>query len=132
MHLLERGTNDDLGALIRDIERETQMRRRHGLVCTVCGNEITDEIFMTTIFGRHRHRRVNPHGIEYEFSVFSEAPGCNDIDSPTRENTWFEGFAWNITLCGRCTEHLGWHFISPGADSFYGLITTKLAPLDDD
>ena len=64
----------------------------------------------------------------YEFSIFSDAPGCSRVGQATPEDTWFTGFAWRVALCGHCAEHLGWHFSSAGGDSFFGLITDKLEP----
>jgi hypothetical protein len=132
MHLLEQHSNWDLDALILHAEQDAETRKRRGLVCAACGSLITYEVYKTTISGSHHLRRVNPHGIEYEFSIFSRAPGCANIDPATEKNTWFKGFAWRVAVCGRCAEHLGWHFKSPGGDSFYGLITTRVIPHADD
>ena len=71
------------------------------------------------------HRRVNPLGIEYEFSCFSSAPGCRTVGGETDEHTWFAGYQWRIALCGQCRTHLGWRFRSPD-NEFFGLIVARL------
>lgn len=33
----------------------------------------------------------------------------------TATDSWFPGYAWTITNCGRCYSHLGWKFTAVGA-----------------
>jgi len=50
------------------------------------------------------------------------------------EATWFQGFAWKISVCPRCGKHLGWkyqpinfnHVTHSEDDTFYGLILDHL------
>lgn len=39
---------------------------------------------------------------------------------PEREDSWFEGYAWAIAYCRRCSMHLGWLFTYCGLDSEEG------------
>ena len=47
------------------------------------------------------------------------------MGEPTREHTWFTGFAWRIALCAQCQAHLGWRFQNEN-EYFHGLIINRL------
>jgi hypothetical protein len=80
---------------------------------------------MAELGGRHIHRRTNPARIEYEFALFTSAPGCTARGEAQLSDTWFAGYGWQIALCGRCFGHLGWRFSTTGAELF-GLIVTEI------
>lgn len=71
------------------------------------------------------HTFFNPVGIVYEICCFSDAPGCTVFGKPTDEFTWFPGYTWEYSVCGTCSDHLGW-FYNSSESSFYGLINSKL------
>jgi hypothetical protein len=120
----------------RDAEREEEPEssidsdEERSLVCAVCGNGITSHSAAAEINGAHAHTCVNPHGYVYEIGCFSSAPGCIDLGSPTSEHTWFPGFSWCFSVCGRCEAHLGWRFSSGGGEVFWGLILKHLKEAD--
>ncbi len=96
-----------------------------GLLCAACAEPITRDEHRIAIEGRHRHRRTNPTGIEFEIGCFSEAPGATAVGAATAEHTWFAGFFWRISICRGCGLHLGWRF-EGGNSGFHGLILDRL------
>ena len=95
------------------------------LVCARCKHPITTTAARIEVAGQHEHARKNPHGYEYVFGCFAEAPGCLPVTWPSTEFAWFAGYTWEIGRCERCREHLGWRFAS--ADQvFFGLISDRL------
>jgi hypothetical protein len=98
------------------------------LLCAACGRAITSEGARVTAFGAHVYTRVNPHGWEYRFGCFREAPGCRPSPSsvPSKQATWFPGFWWYVQICGSCGAHLGWQFFDDAGAEFYGLVLDAL------
>jgi hypothetical protein len=94
------------------------------IFCGRCDALITDAGKITSIDGRHTHRRTNPDNIEFSFQCFTAAPGCRHRGAYTFEHTWFPGSAWCYLLCGQCATHLGWHF--QGEYNFCALIIERL------
>jgi hypothetical protein len=104
---------------------------RGWMLCGVCGNPVTPVAARAELGGRHLHRRVNPGGIEFEFGIFALAPGCRESGSPIAKDSWFDSYAWEIAVCSRCAEHLGWRFSGGENRSVYGLIVAKLVAHGD-
>jgi len=96
------------------------------IFCRDCGFLITSEDAVISIAGNHRHTFKNPAGIVFEIGCFSSAPGCINMGEPTLEFTWFPGYRWTYSVCGKCLSHLGWFFQS-GDSQFYGLILNRLS-----
>jgi hypothetical protein len=101
-------------------------------LCRGCRRRITDEAREFEIDGQYVHRRINPHGIHFEFFIFTGAPGCTTSSRPTEDFSWFDGYLWEIAACANCHEHLGWRFSSILGLSFYGLLCAKLTKETDD
>ena len=59
-----------------------------------------------------------------EQAVLAEAAGCSEVSDPSSYWSWFPGCSWQVSLCRRCSAHLGWRF--SGAARFYGLIVDRL------
>ncbi len=123
---------------VSDLEIDTEERsadagtdNRGWMLCGACGNPITLVAARSELNGRHLHRRVNPGGIAFEVGIFTRAPGCRESGSPLAKDSWFAGYAWEIAVCGRCGEHLGWRFSSGDNRSVYGLIAAKLVAQED-
>jgi hypothetical protein len=95
------------------------------LVCSACEHPVTTARARREIEGAHVHVRVNPHGSEFRFGCFSDAPGCAAQGESSAFFTWFPGYSWQIAVCAGCAAHLGWSFRSAG-DVFFGLITDRL------
>jgi hypothetical protein len=92
--------------------------------CAACTTRVADEDAAIEVAGAHRHRFVNPAGVEFEIGCFAGA-GCRVDGAPTLEHTWFAGFAWSYALCANCRTHLGWCYESD-ATRFFGLILARL------
>lgn len=95
------------------------------LLCRRCRHPITTPVHRIHKQGRHEHVFFNPHGLVFEIGCFSQAPGCAVLGRPTLEFTWFSGFAWRITICRGCQQHLGWRY-EQGEEIFFGLLTAQL------
>jgi hypothetical protein len=97
----------------------------HPLVCAACGLPITDEKQRIEMAGAHEHTFVNPAGFAHHIGCFAAASGCLNLGPIESAFSWFPGWSWQVTACGRCRAHLGW--IYRNADErFYGLITAAL------
>jgi hypothetical protein len=94
-------------------------------VCFACGLTITTLRERISAGGAHEHTFTNPGGYVYRIGCFRRAPGCVRAGEPTREFSWFPGYAWRYALCSGCRAHLGWAFLG-GEDEFYGLILDRL------
>ena len=98
----------------------------HFIRCAQCLNPITSPEEQMEMNGAHRHTFANPHGILFEVACFRSAGGCRHLGPATDDFTWFKGYAWRISVCDKCLLHVGWHYLSPGTNSFYGLITERI------
>ncbi len=96
--------------------------------CKNCHEPVTDKQQGIDQNGYHIHHGTNPAGCSFDFACYQEAPGCAVVGPTSREHSWFEGYSWQIAICGACGEHLGWLFV--GECRFYGLIIDRL--LGDD
>ena len=95
------------------------------IVCAACGHPITRPSARAAIGGAHVHTFKNPSGIDYTIGCFHEAHGCRSFGEPSFVWTWFPGHAWQLALCARCGEHLGWSFHGD-AGVFWGLVLERL------
>ncbi len=97
------------------------------VVCASCGHRITDADARTTVAGRHQHSCVNPGGVAYRIVCYSQAPGCVGVGEWTDYYSWFAGYFWQISCCGRCSMHLGWGFTGDrDLPDFFGLICDRV------
>ena len=125
-YLLDDVTGTEVSDFAAAIEDDLANRHRKQLLCAPCKSVVTDELYASQIQGRHEHDKINPHGYEFRFRIFSDAPGIADVGVPTHDVSWFAGFAWLIGCCGTCGAQLGWHFRDGSGDGFYGLISDRL------
>ena len=95
------------------------------VVCGTCDARITLSASAVGVQGAHQHEFTNPSAITFIVRCFSTAPGCLGVGDPSKEWSWFAGFAWQIELCRACTTHLGWSF--HGKRRFYALIRSAIA-----
>jgi len=95
------------------------------LVCSVCGQRITDEEHGTERAGAHEHQFVNPGGFLHRVRCFAAASGVAEIGSPETAFSWFPGYSWQVLECSACRVHIGWRFRGAG-DTFYGLVAERL------
>ncbi len=115
-----------------DAKNETETAEDDPIYCAGCGHLITRERWAISIDG-HERVFINPAGRVFRIRCFDEAPGAADTGDPTKEHTWFPGYAWNFALCRVCDAHLGWRFVGGQAPPvFYGLIKTALTTAPSD
>ncbi len=101
------------------------------LLCRQCRNMITAPNEGIWMNGSHRHTFANPVGAVYEIGCFHSAPGSRSVGPATDEFTWFSGYLWRVSICGKCLTHLGWHFFSSAGHGFHGLILDRLIQLGE-
>ncbi len=118
------GMSTDL-VLDDEVEQEIHEDDNH-IRCAQCLHAITRPEERIVIDGAHQHTFANPHGIIFEIGCFRTAEGSRYVGPATDEFTWFKGYAWRISVCGKCLLHLGWLYTAAGKDSFFGLITDRL------
>lgn len=74
---------------------------------------------------------VNPGGYVHEIMTFYKANGLALIGRPTKEYSWFPGYAWTIANCATCERHMGWLFTATNKRlkprSFYGIRSSQVA-----
>ncbi|MCF8106133.1 MAG: hypothetical protein K9K64_11665 [Desulfohalobiaceae bacterium] len=114
------------GTAIEELDESEEGRDDKSLVCAGCLNPITRNQYRISKQGQHKHVFFNPSGLVFELGCFSTASGCFQTGQSTLEFTWFDGYAWQITLCSACNLHLGWLYRSREGDGFYGLILGAL------
>ncbi len=93
-------------------------------LCLACSKKITEDKERFPYNGETEFHFTNPEGYEFDIITFRTADGCREIGEPALAFTWFKDHAWSFAVCGRCGLHLGWKY--SGADSFYGLIKSRL------
>ncbi len=109
-----------------NLESDPIARDEEWVRCAGCGHRLARKSARTEVDGKHVHTFVNPHGIEYTFGCWSEAPGCRGWGEESTFFAWFAGFAWRIVLCAGCGVHVGWSFRSE-TRGFVGLIVDRIA-----
>ncbi|MEA3437413.1 MAG: cereblon family protein [Thermodesulfobacteriota bacterium] len=114
------------GYLVEDETEEKEPDVDKYILCRQCRRIITTSAERIEIQGAHQHTFANPHGSVYQIGCFRSASGCGYAGQASDEFSWFTGYSWRIAVCGSCLFHLGWLFISPGSQSFNGLILDHL------
>jgi hypothetical protein len=128
------GGNGDPPTHAVEIERGVRPTTPRPIRCARCDAEITDEEARISVDGAHGHCFANPAGYVFEIGCFARAPGTEVRGEPTREFSWFRGFAWSYAHCRACDAHLGWAYegkIDGNAPRFFGLILDRLRPDED-
>ncbi|CAH0549006.1 unnamed protein product [Brassicogethes aeneus] len=100
------------------------LKRLRHICCKKCGETISNpsKVFSMSKDGIQSNY-VNPGGHVYETVTVSEAEHFSLIGSPSKQFSWFPGYAWTIMQCSHCCGHLGWKFSSSHLKPkvFYGL-----------
>ena len=97
------------------------------LYCVNCGRLITRGRWRIAVGSDHEHTFFNPAGQVFRIGCFREAPGCRPTGDPSREFTWFKGYAWRVAACRDCGIQLGWLYTGGGPPpAFFGLILARL------
>jgi hypothetical protein len=106
-------------------DRQPEVAADEALVCASCGHPITRESERIEVDGSHESVRVNLAGMLFRIGCFARAPGCRAVGESSTHWTWFPGYAWQVVVCARCADHLGWAFRSEGG-RFWGLVLDRL------
>lgn len=106
-------------------EAGMETKQARALCCARCAHRITSESLRVEVDGSSVHTRTNPAGYTFRFGCFSRADGAGVEGAPSRDFTWFSGFAWRFAYCASCGLHLGWYFTGEG--SFFALVLDRLA-----
>ena len=114
------------GRIVEDESKEEEPDTGKYIICRQCHQVITSLDERIEMQGAHQHTFANPHGIVYHIGCFKSAAGCGYAGQPSDEFSWFTGYSWRVAVCGSCLLHLGWLFISPGSETFNGLILDHL------
>ncbi|KAE8884756.1 hypothetical protein PF005_g6653 [Phytophthora fragariae] len=106
------GMNSTVRILRREIELLGQIEE--DIFCSMCGSFLatTREIFSMTARGAAGGTFVNPGGHVFQVLTLREVYFAHVFVAMDRstEDTWFPGYAWSITHCNSCYQHLGWRF----------------------
>jgi len=95
------------------------------LVCRRCSKQLGDQqnIFSMSKEGP-QGAFVNPNGHVHETLTLYKAKNLRLVGHPSTEYSWFPGYAWTITECLGCWNHIGWKFTSTNPklrpEKFYG------------
>jgi hypothetical protein len=98
------------------------------LVCARCAEPVTSDAEWMEVGGARQHTFANPHGFFFRIGCFARARALQARGLWSDEWSWFPPCSWQIRVCARCDEHLGWAFRSE-ARSFFGLILDRLRRL---
>ncbi|KAK3103864.1 hypothetical protein FSP39_022508 [Pinctada imbricata] len=111
------------------------------LCCRECGNLIANknEVFSLSAEGP-LGAYVNPGGYVHETMTVYKAKNLTLIGRPSKEHSWFPGYAWTIINCRQCSFHMGWRFTATRKDlvpqKFFGITRSAVVPgiqnADDD
>jgi hypothetical protein len=93
-------------------------------LCAWCHNRVANEKDRFPYDGNDEFTFANPEGIRFVVITFARTIGCEELGSPTLENTWFAGHAWSFCQCDRCGQQLGWYY--SGQHQFAGLIKDRI------
>ncbi|CAI5746897.1 unnamed protein product [Peronospora destructor] len=107
--------NSTVELLRREIELLEQTQEDiFCVLCSSCSSFLakTCEIFSVTAHGTAGGTFVNPAGhVFHVLTLRNVDPARVFVDmNRSTEHTWFTGYAWNITHCNSCYQHLGWRF----------------------
>ncbi|MFC2172615.1 cereblon family protein [Acidobacteriota bacterium] len=100
-------------------------------VCRGCGQTVAKgEDLLPKLNDSVLNTFINPAGVECQVLTFRKASRLKYFEWATEEHTWFDGYAWRVAQCDRCTIHLGWRFEASNPESaasgFHGLLLLHL------
>jgi cereblon len=104
-----------MDSVVRLLRRELAIldTLEEDVLCARCGGFLatTREIFSMTVQGA-AGTFVNPGGHVFQVLTLRDVHRNHVFIDPARstEDSWFPGYAWSITHCGTCYNHLGWRF----------------------
>lgn len=103
------------------------------ICCRECKIQVahTNDVFSLSLEGP-MSAYVNPQGHVHETLTVYKSQNLNLMGRPTKEHSWFPGYAWTIAYCRRCTNHMGWKFTATRKEltpqKFFGLTRASVTP----
>ena len=107
------------------LKDKPKKKKKRRIRCKFCNSKVTDSSKIISISNSSNHTFVNPAGIVYNITCYSEADGCIVVGEKMSEFSWFNGFFWQFAMCKECLNHLGW-FYSSDDKYFFGLVSEYL------
>ncbi|XP_020098187.1 protein cereblon isoform X1 [Ananas comosus] len=115
------------------LQREIQLLKGFNLLrCKNCEALIakrSDMVVMST--DGPLNAFVNPNGYVHELITVQKAIGLLLHGAPSKEHSWFPGYAWTVACCAGCESHLGWLFTAVKKNllpkSFWGIRSSQVA-----
>lgn len=124
-HKLLDATRSSAGAVAATQARdEITVGGAKAVRCAACRLRLTEVNQRIAVAGRHAHTVFNPAGVVFHVVCFAVAPGCRGVGVFCSDFSWFKGHRWQIAVCARCGEHVGWYFC--GDASFTALIEQRI------
>ncbi|XP_054752351.2 protein cereblon-like isoform X1 [Lytechinus pictus] len=121
-----------IDSAVQRLRRELELLQKCTvLCCRECSTQIANksDVFCMSLDGPMA-AYVNPGGYVHETLTVYRAQNLNLIGRPSKENSWFPGYAWTILQCRRCTSHMGWKFTATEKnfkpEKFWGLTRSAL------
>jgi hypothetical protein len=109
---------------------EPAVRQASRLLCRSCRTPISDrDAIFSPGAGPPVQVFTNPHGRVFPVLTLKHAESLVFVGPPSLEYTWFSGYAWQVALCARCVNHLGWRFEAAAGGTppiFFGLLRAEL------
>mmetsp|Transcript_792 Transcript_792/g.2436 ORF Transcript_792/g.2436 Transcript_792/m.2436 type:complete len:350 (+) Transcript_792:158-1207(+) len=100
------------------LHEQVAIMTRLDLRCTGCSSQLcTASKVLASAAGLF----VNPYGAVHDMVIVSEIMNTETLGRPTKEASWFPGYAWQILYCPTCEEHLGWKFTQADTSCRTGL-----------
>lgn len=86
------------------------LRTQRVMLCKYCQTDIAfqKDVFCLSKYGVQGNY-VNPNGNVFEAITVLSANNFELIGLPSKQFTWFPGYAWTVMQC-KCMQHLGWKF----------------------
>ena len=128
--LFKKGLSTDIDLTIKNQSEKIQQKKDIHYLCKFCKTKITSAKHKIKINGKFKHVCANPHGLIFELGCFSDGKNFIPTGEPTKDFTWFSGYAWQVIVCATCLSHLGWLYTALNS-SFLGLILTNLIEEND-
>jgi uncharacterized CHY-type Zn-finger protein len=107
-------------------KEKKKSKKERKLLCKHCEHIISSPEYRMNFQGAFDHTFLNPSGQMFQIGCFRKADGCAVLGEVSSEWTWFQGFLWQVALCGQCLKHLGWFYQSETDSPFFGLILDAL------
>lgn len=100
--------NDAVERLTQEIAWLKDLIHLYCAVCLEVVAPVSDSVQVSNegVSGHY----VNSHAVVHDVITTLGAVNVTVVGEPETDNSWFEGYAWQIVYCSSCRAHLGWRF----------------------